>query len=161
MLSQTVPDMSFSNQQTRSLMVCWSAALFYVHQMNWLNSCNDFLTITAPLTLSWVSLLVSVMISTHPVELPMLPLPLWCPVCITLATVTRHSIVSPARNTDRRGSFAVISIIFTLRNQNQQAPGSYKMQKCKKITMHNTQASQYVGWGRIWVRFRVRISVRL
>jgi len=63
--------------------------------------------------------------TTHPVDEPTLPLPLWCPLWITLATVTRHSIVSPARKTDRRGSFAVISIISTLRNRQWQTQQNY------------------------------------
>jgi len=59
--------------------------------------------------------------TAHPVEAPMLPLPLWCAALwITLATVTRHSIVSPARKTDRWGSFAVISIITTIYNRQKQ-----------------------------------------
>jgi len=62
----------------------------------------------------------TVHINTHPAEAPTLPLPLWCPEWMTLATVTRHSTVSPARNTDRRGSFAVISIISTLHKQHQR-----------------------------------------
>ena len=48
---------------------------------------------------------------THPAEAPTLPLPLLWPLWVILATVMRHSIVSPARKTDRCGSLAVISII--------------------------------------------------
>jgi len=44
---------------------CVVLLYFYVHQMNWVKSRNDFVMMTAPQTLSWVLLLLVVMKETY------------------------------------------------------------------------------------------------